>query len=404
VIVWIVNPYGSLQDEAWQEYRSSMLARALARAGHQAVWWISSFEHRSKQFRTETWRRSELDARTSLIIVPTTPYRDHISFARIRSERTFARHVVQQAPQEARPDVVVLAEPALFFGAPIVRWCRREGIRMVVDILDLWPELFRVVLPAPLRGLHRLAFAPLYARRRRVLRSANGIVAVCRDYLGPAREAGANCPTEVCYLGIPPLREGGAASASVPLPEKGAGETWFVYAGTFGEAYDLPTVARAAESLLARGARCRFVFAGAGPLQPLVERLVAAHPSAVHFLGTLTPAQLREVYRSCDAGLCSYAPDTTVAMPVKLYDYLGAGLAVVNSLEQECGGLVASSGCGFNYTAGDAASLATALQRCIDHPAELAACRVASRELAPSFDADAQHDRFVRFIEQVARG
>ena len=400
--VWIVNPYGSLQDEAWQEYRSSMLARALARAGHRAVWWISSFEHRSKRFRTESWQRNELDERTSVIIVPVTPYRDHISLARIRSERSFAQRVVEQAPREPRPDVVVLAEPALFYGGPIVRWCRSEGIRLVVDILDLWPELFRVVLPAPLRGLDRAVFSPLYARRRRLLRSAQGVVAVCRDYLGPAREAGVTCPTDVCYLGIPPAREGTTGSAVPGLPAKEPGEVWFVYAGTFGEAYDLQTVAAAAGALLERGARCQFVFAGAGPLQPLVERLAAAHPEAVRFLGTLTPPQLREVYRACDAGLCSYAPDTTVAMPVKLYDYLGAGLAVVNSLAGECGELVRSSGCGFNYAAGDAASLADALQRCIDRPAELAAARKASSQAAVAFDADAQHDRFVRFIEKVA--
>jgi glycosyltransferase involved in cell wall biosynthesis len=89
-------------------------------------------------------------------------------------------------------------------------------------------------------------------------------------------------------------------------------------------------------------------------------------------------------------------------MPVKLYDYLGAGLAVVNSLAGECGELVRSSGCGFNYAAGDAASLADALQRCIDRPAELAAARNASSQAAVAFDADAQHDRFVRFIEKVA--
>jgi glycosyltransferase involved in cell wall biosynthesis len=207
----------------------------------------------------------------------------------------------------------------------------------------------------------------------------------------------------VCYLGIPPARDGTTAAAVPGLPGKSPGEVWFVYAGTFGEAYGLQTVAKAAGVLLARGARCRFVFAGAGPLQPVVERLAAAHPDAVHFLGTLTPPQLREVYRACDAGLCSYAPDTTVAMPVKLYDYLGAGLAVVNSLVGECGELVRSSGCGFNYAAGDAASLLDTLQRCIDQPDVLAAARAASSQAAGSFDADAQHDRFVSFIERVAR-
>jgi glycosyltransferase involved in cell wall biosynthesis len=406
VLVWIVNPYGSLHDEAWQEYRSSMLARALSRAGHRAVWWISSFEHRSKKFRSDTWRRIDLDDRTSVIVVPTTPYRAHISLARIRSERAFARQVVRQATHEPRPDVVVLADPALFFGPPVVKWCRQRRVRLVVDILDLWPELFAVVLPGALRRLQRAVFWPLYARRRRLLRAADGIVVVSCDYLDPVIEAGAQCPTEICYLGVPPARELPEPSGAEPsiaampqLPPKPAGEVWFVYAGTFGEAYDLPTVALAVGKLAAAGVKCRFVFAGDGPLRPVVEDLARSHPALVSFVGTLAPAELRSVYQLCDVGICSYSPASTVAMPVKFYDYLGAGLAVVNSLRRECGSLVASSGCGVNYLAGDAESLASALEWCVARPQDLQACAAASRRLADSFDSDAQHDRFVRFIE-----
>jgi glycosyltransferase involved in cell wall biosynthesis len=275
-----------------------------------------------------------------------------------------------------------------------------------VDILDLWPELFAVVLPGALRRMERTIFWPLYARRRRLLRAADGIVVVARDYLEPVIEAGATCPTEICYLGVPPAREltdsSGAQRSGAALPQlplKQPGEVWFVYAGTFGEAYDLPTVARAVGKLAAAGVKCRFVFAGDGPLRPLVEDLARSHPESVSFLGTLAPGELRSVYQLADVGICSYSPASTVAMPVKLYDYLGAGLAVVNSLRRECGGLVTSSGCGINYEAGVAQSLESALEWCVAHPQQLQACAAASRRLADSFDSDAQHDRFVRFIE-----
>jgi len=410
VIVWIVNPYGSLPQEAWQEYRSSMLARALARAGHQAVWWISNFEHRSKTFRSPTWQRRELDDGTSVIVVPTTPYHGHISLPRIRSERVFARRVVEQAAREPKPDVVVLAEPALFFGPRVVRWCRESGVRLVVDVLDLWPELFSVALPHGIRSFDRAIFWPLYRRRRQLLRSADGIVTVCRDYLVPVAVAQATCPTEVCYLGVPPQTDHTVRQADetnvpeIPLPSKAEGDVWFVYAGTFGEAYDLATVARAVEKLVESGARCRFIFAGAGPLRQVVEDLAAAHPGCVHFLGTITPVQLRRVYESCDVGICSYSPGSTVAMPVKLYDYLAAGLAIVNSLGRECGALVESSGCGINYVAGDSDSLFAALVRCMNRPEERDHGRRVAKRLSADLGSDMQHDRFVRFIEKVVLG
>jgi hypothetical protein len=51
--IWIVNPYGTLPSEGWRDYRSYMLAKALANRGYQVLWWISDFEHRSKTRRLQ---------------------------------------------------------------------------------------------------------------------------------------------------------------------------------------------------------------------------------------------------------------------------------------------------------------------------------------------------------------
>jgi hypothetical protein len=84
-------------------------------------------------------------------------------------------------------------------------------------------------------------------------------------------------------------------------------------------------------------------------------------------------------------------------MPVKFYDYLAAGLAVINSLRSEVSAYVAQE-VGANYTANSPLSLIDAIRHCADDPTVLAKMKATAQHLATSFDSAAQHDDAVAFI------
>lgn len=406
--VWIVNPYGNLPDEGWRDYRSTMLANALERAGHNAIWWVSNFEHRSKQFRSDDYRELSISPRFRVHLVPSSRYAGHISFARIRYERKFAYNFARFARRHEPPDVIVIADPSLFTSGPVVEYASGQNIRLIVDVLDLWPELFHMLLPKPLTWFGRLLFAPLYRRRAKLFRRADALVAASQDYLSLAQSIAPNVPAELAYLGIDLSAFRCVATPLIPcnglnLPRKGADDVWAIYAGTLGNNYDIDTIIQSARIILAKAPELKILIAGDGPLRSKIEAVIAAGLSNMLFLGSLPVDDLTRLYRKCDISLSTYRGNSTVAFPVKAYDYLAAGLPVVNSLHKDWGRLLKAENIGLQYESENPSSLASALIYLADNREELAEMRLKALDIAELFDCRLQHDKYVKFIERIVR-
>ncbi|MFY9510929.1 MAG: glycosyltransferase family 4 protein [Rubrivivax sp.] len=403
--VWIVNPYGTVPGEGWRDYRSYMLALALHARGHQVRWFLSDFVHRSKTYRQAG--SHSMKPGLEVTALHASAYSSNISLDRIRYERSFGRSFAQASAELPKPDVVVLADPSLFYSAPVLRYCRSSGCKLVLDVIDLWPELFAVVLPKPLRRLQGAIFAPLYNRRRRLAAAADGVVAVTGDYLDtvcPATSHPAK-PRQVAYWGVD-LADFRNASSPAGLGRRMHGvrddaALVVAYAGTLGDAYDMSLLEQAVEHVAASGKPVRFVVAGDGPKRERFEALAARLPGTLRFLGPVDARDLAAVYADCDVGLMSYVTGSTVSMPIKFYDYLAAGLAILNSLGREAGQFVERTEIGLNYVPQDLSSLMQGLEQLASQPAMLALCKANALQLAEEFDSRRQHDRFAAFVESV---
>jgi len=398
--IWIVNPYGTLPSEGWREYRSSMLARALAARGHHPTWFLSNFEHRSKSFRKEVQADPTLPGVT-IYCLPARPYARNISIGRVRYERSFGQAFGAASQVLPKPDAIILAEPSIFFGGPVRRYALNNNIPLIVDILDLWPEMFAVAAPKPVRPLATLLLAPLYARRRKLLREAAGVVGCTAGYTNVAR-AVTHRPTETFYLGVD-VTEVRRSMLDIPnswrLPPY-SGLTC-VYAGTLGEAYDIPCLAASVEALAPLG-RVRLVVAGDGPESPRLKQLSQTYPETLIFLGKISPQELGAIYAQAQIGLCSYAPGSAVEMPVKLFDYLAAGLGFVTSLNGEIHTLI-DAGAGLYCRPGDPAALVEILSGLADVPQRVAEMQVVATDHGKRFDQHYQHAAFTAFIEKLVK-
>ncbi len=396
--IWIVNPYGTLPSEGWREYRSSMLARALAARGHRPTWFLSNFEHRSKAFRKEVHADPELPGVT-IYCLPARAYDSNISIGRIRYERSFGKAFAAASRTLPRPDAIILAEPSLFFGGPVRRYALHNNIPLIVDILDLWPEMFAVASPKPVRLFMTPLLAPLYARRRKLLREATGIVGCTAGYADVAR-AVTNRPVETFYLGVD-IAEVRRTMLKIPnrwqLPPYDG--LTCVYAGTLGEAYDMLCLAASVEALAPLG-RVRLVVAGDGPERPRLEQLAQNYPETLIFLGKISPHQLGAIYAQAQIGLCSYAPRSAVEMPVKLFDYLAAGLGFITSLDGEIRALI-DSGAGVYCPPGDPAALVELLAGLAAAPLRVAAMQRVATDYGKVFDQQQQHAAFAAFVERL---
>jgi len=410
--IWLCTPYGTLPGEAFRETRYAMLGRALARRGHEVTWWTANFCHYSKTFRSEETKDINVEPGFTIRLVPAPPYVRHVGFARLRFEFLFALRFFRMAWRCDPPDSIVSGDATMAWTQACLTLSRHFGADLVYDIIDLYPEVFTGVLPSWLRGLQKQVFWPLYALRSRRLRKASAVTAVCDDYLNPARLANPSLGSDrllTVFWGTD-LKEfrkaqGDAAQIAALAGKLGkrAGDVFAIYAGTLGVLYDIDALLDAAK-LLKGNPRLKILIAGSGPRAVDIREFAARHDlNNLVILGEVGFAELIRIYQVCDIGLCLYGVNSPVAMPIKVFDYLAAGLPVANSIGGFLERLLGERRIGVQYKAGDAESLAAVLDRlsCDD---EMRRSMVENaKSAAREFDSALQYGRFVDLLERLAK-
>lgn len=406
--IWIINPYGELPSGEWREYRSYMLAKELVESGHSVSWWISNFDHRTKTFREAPDSEVEcVRAQLNIFSVPCIAYNKNISLRRILYEVKFGRELYKIAQTQIKPDLIVLAYPAIFTGGPIFKLKKELSVPLILDVIDLWPELFSVVLPRLLKRFSRIIFFPLYWLRKKQVQASDGIVAVSKDYLEVSKnEAISDVQSQVVYWGL-----NSNTDHNMPLDQalddrvtsfRQRFDLVAVYAGTLGDAYDMDLLLSASDYCDKNGISIGFIVAGNGPRFSDFQ----SHDRFTDnlcFLGILPANQLSALYSFCDVGLITYVPGSTVAMPIKFFDYLGAGIAILNCLGRDVGALTISEGVGLNFEASNMLDFIDKLKVFLKDRALLGSCQTASKTISKKYDVKTQYGLFREFIETYER-
>jgi hypothetical protein len=382
--VWIENPFDNLPCEGFRPQRYWLMSEAFARAGHDVTLWTSDFSHATKAPRSI----SPFSASFRLKLVKTPPYRSNVSLSRILSHRAYARRWLADAREDARtngaPDVVVVSLPPLSTADAALAMRREFGARVVVDVMDAWPETFYRLIPSPLRFLGALALLPLSRTAKRAYREADLVTGVCDAYGKIALAAGAKSYTRF-YHGVsnPATHQPANPPTHKPLS--------LVYAGNFGRGYDLTTAIRAVKEM--DGATLD--VAGAGEREA-EWRACAADSPRICFHGYLAADELGKLLDSASVGVIPLSDDTFVGLPYKLGDYAAHGLRMVTSLRGECAAFLERHNAGAAYAAGDVASFKGAVAKAMAAKPDFAG-------IAAELDAKRIYDDYARLVAGDAK-
>ena len=409
--IWVVSVYGEVPSDGWRGYPPGVVSEVLSGMGHQVTWWTANFSHHCKTYRCRGWGRVEVNPNYEIRLVPTPSYRHNIGLARVGFELAFAWRLYRRARAGPPPDVVLATEPPQSNALAAARLARRFRVPLVLHLNDLWPELFAIALPGWLRPAARLIFLPFHALRKMAFRCADGVAAVSESYLELARrQAPRLAPARfvtaynACDTATRPRHRPATEEAErlARYFNKPAEEVWAVYAGGLGHNYDIRTLLEASLRLAAMRPPVRIIVAGAGPASDAVLSFTQQHQEArLRFLGKLSPPELDTLYRLCEVGISAYVPGSTVTMPVKAFDYMAAGLPIVNSLPGELAELLQRRRLGVYYRAGDPAALVSALTSLAADPAARAEMSANCLALAPEFDCRRQYAKIARLLEAV---
>ena len=363
--VWIENPFDNLPREGSRPLRYWLMARAFVAAGHRVVYWSSDFSHTTKLPRKVP--RNFTDEGIEVHLIPTLPYKKNVSWTRIHSHRAYAQAWKRAVQNETnQPDVLIVSAPPLATGPVAIELARQFSARLVVDIMDAWPQTFERVVP-------RLLAPFLLARPRQIAKE----LYAAADLVTGVAERYRNLTTnrfQRFYHGI----ELGPA-AEVPRNKVPR----LVYIGNMGCTYKLEPIFDA----LGKLSNVTLDLAGKGSQEDALKGKCRALglDGRVTFHGQLDQEEMNALLRSCDVGIVPMQGESCVGVPYKFADYAAAGLAILSSLEGESAELLARYQAGLLYQANDADSFVSKVKELIP---QLATMRAGARRLAETeFDA-----------------
>lgn len=198
--------------------------------------------------------------------------------------------------------------------------------------------------------------------RGRIAVVANGVDARRFDAVAASRQGAAAHAVPTGGLGL-------NGSRSTPADRKGTITIGFV--GTLKPWHGLSILIDGWARLRASGVPARLLLVGDGPERGRIEAELGARGLAAHaeLTGAVDPDQIPALLGRMDIGVAPYpAGEAFYFSPLKLYEYMAAGLAVVCSRIGHLSDVIHDDEDGVLVPAGDAAALARALARLASEP------------------------------------
>jgi glycosyltransferase involved in cell wall biosynthesis len=390
--------------------RTGILANVLLEQGHEVVWWTSTFAHHKKRHRFHRDTFLETGPRFRTILLHSLAYRRNISLARILNHRGVARKFSRYAVSETPPDLILSSWPTMELSTAAIRYGRRVGVPVLIDVRDLWPDIFLDAVPSRVRWAGHMALSGLVRETHAALAGAAGILAMSEGCLGwglryARRDRGPCDAVFPLAYQKPAVSPAELQAATAALHARGVDPAklicWFI--GTFGKTYDVATVIRAARELESQGSRdIQFVLSGDGDQRADLEEL-ARGLSNVAFTGWIDGPQIAAMMRLAGIGLAAVngVPGT---LPNKLFEYLSAGLPVLSSIPGEAADLLERHRCGLTYAPKDLEGFLRTLRSLIDDaPRRRQMSAKALEAFEVQYSAEIVYPRMARFLTDIVR-
>jgi glycosyltransferase involved in cell wall biosynthesis len=396
--------------------RTGYLSQNLADRGHEVTWWTSAFDHSRKRKIAIQAESVRVNDRLTLRLLDGGGYQSNVSIRRIRDHRRLAGLLDAGLRREPLPDIIVCSLPPIELAFSAVQFGIERNVPTVLDMRDMWPDIFVDEFPRGTRGLAKLLLKPFFRQAEQACRGATAITGITEEFVawglqrGKRERTARDCAFPMGYrataVSLEKLRDavrfwkalGVQPNPAVPI---------FCFFGNMGRIFDLDTVIRAAAIVAERGRDVRFVLCGSGERFSEYQTLAARQKNVV-LPGWVDEAKIQVLLGWAYAGLDPLPEryDFLATINNKAIEYLSAGVPILSSPAR---GLLAETltrhECGASCPANDPFALAELVWRAMENPS---AWETKANNARLFFDTqlDAQkvYSKFSNLLESIVRG
>ena len=325
----------------------------------------------------------------------------------VKRARTFFKYVLGglKLVFTEKYDLVFASTTPLTAGIPgiVARWFRNKPF--IFEVRDLWPELPKAmgVITNPfILGLMSMLEWVSYHSAHHVIALSPGIAkgiekrGISWDKISLVPNG---CDLDIFDTEVKAWRPDSISDTDLLV----------LFAGTHGIANGLDSVLDAASELKSRGRHeIKFLFLGQGKLkQSLIDRAIGEGLDNVIFHEPVDKKRLAGLMSSTDVGLQILANIPVFyygTSPNKFFDYISAGVPVLNNYPGWLADLINENGCGFSVPPEDPIAFADVLEKAAGNRQDLKVKGSKARALAiEKFDRKILASRWTENLEAVYR-
>ena len=355
--ILVIGQYVSMPGEK-ENGRVRYLIDKIDKSKFEVELITTNFFHKTKKHR-EYKNDNLLDYKFTMLDEP--GYQKNVSLKRFYSHHIFAKNLAKYLNQIDKPDLIYCIVPSLSLGKVVTKFAKKNNIRFIIDVQDLWPEAFKMVFNVPV--ISDLIFLPMRKEADFIYSNADDIVAVSETYLTRASKVNKKYKNKLSvYLGtdLEKFDRMHKENEIVTFDDV----VRIAYIGTLGHSYDIKSVIDSIKILNDKGIKnILFVVMGNGPLQQEFENYAKEKKVSVEFTGKLNYDEMVGKLCSCDIAVNPITKGAAQSIINKVGDYAAAGLPVINTQEcEEYRNLVQDFNIGINVENGDIEALAKQIE------------------------------------------
>jgi len=378
------------------------LSREWARLGHQVTVLTGFPNHPTgvvpPEYRGELFRRERIDGIT-VLRAPIYAAANKGLLRRALNYFSYFAGASLVGPFAAeKPDVVIATSPQFLTGLAGLWLSLLKQAPFVFEVRDLWPR--SIVAVGALRA-GSLAVRALEQLEQLLYARADRIVVVSEPFVDEIAAHGVprekiRVLTNGVDLELFAPRPRAQARRELGLPEQGF---LVSYVGTHGLAHGLGTLIETARLL----PEVAFLLVGEGAEKEML-RARARGLANLTFWDQRSRAEVARILAASDLSLVMLRnePLFRTVLPSKLFEIMGAGRAIVSTVDGEARKLVEEAGAGLFSPPEDADALARLLRELSADPARLTALGTSGRAFAEAhYSRPALARRYLALLEEL---
>ncbi|HAT4232661.1 TPA: glycosyltransferase family 4 protein [Clostridium perfringens] len=309
----------------------------------------TDFSHRTKEKREKIYE----NLKYKLTYVEELGYKKNVSIKRFFSHYIFARNLREYLLKRKKPDIIYCSIPSIDAAYYVTKYAKKNNIKLIIDIQDLWPEAFKMVLNIPI--ISDIIFYPMNKKANFVYKNADEIIGVSETYVNRALKVNKKVEKGLSvFLGTDLNYFDSLIKSS-----KKYNNFTIVYVGTLGHSYNIKLIIDALEQVrLKYNKNINFLIMGDGPLKNEFQSYSKNKNLQIEFTGRLKYEDMVSRLKKCHLAVNPIIDGSAGSIINKVGDYAAAGLPVINTQDcKEYKRLIEKYNIGFSFLNNDIAGI-----------------------------------------------